>query len=158
MLKSVDFYQQYDISKGAVEVAHHNKHPFIFKKGTELWIDDIALKRRKEFNKKIWLKNHENYYILAEHWSDGEIAKALHKVSGVSGLSSWSDYLKLYLFSLASQETSILIYKINLKQWIFYRLTTRVVRKLKRKEAIYKRLPNRDNYAKMVEGNKKREN
>ena len=132
MLKSNDFYNLYEVSKGAVEVAHHSKHPFIFKKGKELWIDDIALKRRKEFNKKIWLKNHENYYKLAEYWSDAEIAKALHIVSGTSCESSWREYIKLYLFSLASQETSILRYKINSKQWIFYRLSTRVVRKLRR--------------------------
>ena len=138
MLKSNDFYNLYEVSKGAVEVAHHSKHPFIFKKGKELWIDDIALKRRKEFNKKIWLKNHENYYKLAEYWSDAEIAKALHIVSGTSCESSWREYIKLYLFSLASQETSILVYKINAKQWIFYRLTTRVVRKLERTRKIYR--------------------
>jgi len=157
MLRSQEFYTIYGISKGSVEVAHNAKHPFITKIGTELWVDDIALKRRKEFNKKIWLKNHDNYYILMEYWTELDLAKALLKVSGISCISSWSEYVKLYLFSLASQDTSILSYKINIKQWIFYRLTTRVVRKLRQKEAIYTRLPNRDNYAKMVAENKSKE-
>ena len=98
------------------------------------YIDEDFFIKRQEFRKKVWLQSHDYYYMLSYFLRDYTMAKILSRYTGIKQ-TSWSSFLNKDLFSLAWLDGSILNYKIPMKQWAFFRVTSFLVKGLIRKES-----------------------
>jgi len=162
MLSSDEFCELFNISKQQIDVTKHNGCKFITTINHKTFVDEKALIRRKEFKKKIWLQNHENFYELIENGiTENKLSEILAKFSPNAYLT-WTTFFSSrgLLFSLSGMDSSVLSNKISSMHWNFFRLSTFIIRRLKRLETnrqqkIYARLPNRDRYAQMNEINAK---
>ena len=135
LLDAIAFSERYELSKGSLDVAHHNKHPFVKKIAGTLYVDEKALIRRREFYKKVWNKAQENYYRINEFVPDPKLYTFLAKVLDGSA-NSWLQFLKYGLFSVAFNDKSILSYQISNRLWTFYRASTFIIRRLLRYETL----------------------
>ena len=122
------------------------------KRGERL-IDEEPIRRRLDFVKKVWLESHDNYYEIAEHISDYVFSKLLCRFLGGS-VDIWRTFLQSGLFSIRSGNPFVVSPTVNNKLWKFWRFSTFLIKKLNRmqtqkEEAIYKRLPSRDNFPKI---------
>ena len=114
-------------SLATIHTAHYNHHKYIHKMGKYLTIDYRALLRRREFNKRIWLEAHTNYYTLHNSLSDTEqsiiLAKQFDRTEPV-----WGNFLRYGLFSLAQLERSLLAYEVNTMLWEYWKASRSLIR------------------------------
>ena len=129
------FCEKYDTPIANVYTHRFQHKPKgVFKKGRykgDMYIDEYHFIHRKEFQRKVWLRSHDNYYEIAEHISDKHLAYILARYTGRSQ-ASWVTFLSQELFSLAPLEGTIFNYKIKEKLWEFWRVTTLLLRRIKR--------------------------
>jgi len=154
MIDINSFCDIYEVSHNLVYVTKGQK-PSIAKffhkvSEREMYIDDKAIARRKNFGLKVINISRDNYYKLTEEHTDTQIAKILSHYSG-SSVASWRMFLRIALFSFSYQEHSVLQYEITDKMWQFFRYSTFLIRGLERQQAHKERRlkylhPNRDNY------------
>ena len=135
LIHAIAFTQKYGIDNNSVSVAYHKKHKFVKKISGDLYVDEKALIKRREFYNKVWNKAHDNYFAITEHIKDNQLYKFLAKVFG-ENVHGWREFLRDGLFSLAFKEKSILSYRINYKLWAFFRASTFLIRSLMRHERL----------------------
>ena len=107
-----------------------NKH--IHTLGGVTYVDYTALLHRREFYTKIWLRSHDNYFIITELISSYKLGKILYKFYPEKSLAGWRQWLYDELFSLAYQDRSLLHYEVPNFLWAFYRITSFIIRRSQR--------------------------
>ena len=118
------------------------------------------LRYYRKFHRKIWLASHENYYEITSYISEYKLAHLLERYVGGKH-ESWATYMALGLFSMAWADRSLLHYKIPKLLYKFYRFTTLLIRRIKRREAereqrILANTPNRDKYMQLYTEDQKK--
>jgi len=95
-----------------------------------------AIERRKDFNQRIKYLSCCNYYILAEHMSDSQIARFLSKYLGGS-VGMWTVYVSSggSLFSPILKLDTASAITVNNRLWQFYRATRSLIRCIMRRWA-----------------------
>lgn len=134
----MDFCQKYGLSRDAVYVAKsEGKLPSsIFHKPINSHadsIDESYFLRRAKFRRKVELFNQSMYYILTEHFSVAEYAKAIVKVFG-RPFDSVYIHLNMRLFTL--DDRSILVSKVSKLNWDLFRFNRKVIIMLNRRYGI----------------------
>ena len=129
----VEFCREYDIDDYSFRVLLGKDKKLTFGKYVKQlngknYINLKPLIRRQEFRKRIWLTNHDNYFILTENMRDYDLALILARYTGKTR-ANWAQFLSYRLFSLAFIEKSILDYKVPDNMWEFYRATTLIIRR-----------------------------
>ena len=139
------FCNEFHYNRNAVYQMYAKKHPLIHKRGKQIYVDYNGLMKRKEFHKRIWLKAHDNYYDLMEHFKiETRLAKWLSQWSDFSQ-ASWVDFLARHLFMLPTED--LFGYKVSARLWRFYRMSNRLLKSRDRREKFILKLhPNLDRY------------
>ena len=101
------------------------KNIFVRPKPREMMVDELFFTRRQVFKKKVWLENHDNFFMLTENHSMRDLARLILKVEGLEindkNLSTWDTFLGDRLFRLI--DDSITDYKLSPMTWKFYRIS-----------------------------------
>jgi hypothetical protein len=133
LMTAKDFASKYQMTISNVHVAMNKKHPHVYKIGARVYVDEIGLRKRREFLERIWNRSHKNYYEITEHITTRKLAKILNKHTNTS-IESWEVYMNTGLFSTAWMDRSLLHHKIPDNLWIFYRFTTFIIRRIIKNE------------------------
>ena len=133
LVKATLFVKDYpDISIENIYVKLCNGHKYIHKVGKEVYVDEIALVRRRAFYAKVWNICCDNYYELKPHLNDNKQAKILSKVTGDSK-QSWNTYLGEGMFSIGwLMDKNITSYEVSEKLWTYFRVSSFLIRRTKR--------------------------
>ena len=139
------FCDEFQYHRNAVYQMYAKKHPLIHKRGKQIYVDYNGLMKRKEFQKRIWLRAHDNYYDLMEHFkAENRLAKWLSQWSDVKQ-DSWVDFLARHLFMMPTED--LFGYRVSVRLWGFYRMTNRLLKSRDRRIKFIRRLhPDLDNY------------
>ena len=148
-----EFIDTYNVSEENVYSFISKDRSLVKKHNKALYINKRALERRKEFQKRIWLNSHDNYYRIIEESNENRLSIILSKYSKFSKVS-WQHFLSTSLFSPSLNDTSIFVNKVSERAWAFYRITTFIIRRIERHEKriidrVLSRMPNRDKYKDM---------
>ena len=117
------FEEKYEVCKNTVQSflgQNTNTGYYIQRKGSYNLIDENYFLRRKEFKKRIWLENHDSFFILTEKHSQFTLAGVLSEFLG-SSKGSWNTWMDNGLFSLSTVDGSIVDTKVSENHWKFYR-------------------------------------
>jgi hypothetical protein len=145
---SIDtFCYKYDISyQSMMSMRSQNKYPeYIFHKvGRHLYVDESYFLKRWEFIRKVNLRNQDLYHLLAEHFSEAEMARAIKEYTKVkSALTSISAHLREDTFMLGDGTNQTIISPIK---WAVYRYASAIERRLKRRGASIEKILDRRMY------------
>jgi len=130
VVPAVIFVKKYNLNHNIVSVVNFNGHKFTYKEGSNLYVDELALLRRRRFYTRVWEEATSNYYIITSYIRPYQLAEKLHSELG-GGKQNWSTFLHSSLFSSFFQERSLLSYKINKKLWKFWRFTNKLIKENK---------------------------
>ena len=121
-IRAADFVDKYGLSIDYlyVYIRTHKKERLESTKKIDgdLYIDENYFKRRKDFKTSVVNDIHAYYYLFEEYFSDTNIAKALHAISGKSTYRSINHFLQQ---GFRLDESSILNYKVPSLTWIVWR-------------------------------------
>jgi len=92
-------------------------------------VDENFIIRRKNFKVKVRMFNQDTYYYLEHFLTATDIAINVSKLYSVNR-KSFYDYLMNGLFRV--EDESIVIYKINNFDWVFFRYGRRLRREAKK--------------------------
>ena len=132
MISSEEAAEMYGITPCNItqQLKKGNKH--VHKIGSFLYIDDVALLKRREFANKIWNQANDNYFAITELISESDLARLLFRYLPHRTLSSWYVFVNNQLFSIAFKDRSLLAYKVPAQLWEFYRITRAIIRSSQR--------------------------
>jgi len=131
--------EKYDLNRGAIDVFVHKKI-LPAKHVKNNMINETYLLKVREFKRKMQLRNQDLYYLICEHFSTYQLAKACH--IGYVELDSLIRYFRDTLFRI--DNTTILDIRISKRALVAYRYWWKIERRLRRRGAsIAKILDNR---------------
>jgi hypothetical protein len=117
-----DFCETFNVSRNNVTTqASTGKLPQNLLVGK--FINEKVLHVRKDFQQKIWIKSHENYYFLSKHIQDADIAYLLSLTGQTKNF--WQQFINDDLF--ATLNGSITNYRVTGTMWKFYKYTCWVI-------------------------------
>jgi hypothetical protein len=126
-----DFCEKYDLNRNSFDSMRSRgffpKHIF---RGSKRYtqVDENYFWLRKQKIKSMWLKAHDNYYSLMEHFTtESELAKTLHKLDKSKSSSTWGDFIYNHLFRILSD--GITDVKINKRLYFFLRYSNWLIRR-----------------------------
>jgi len=127
-----DFRHIYhDVKSSTLSIMYKKGSKSVYKKNNVYEIDDKFLIRRRDFYTKIWNISHDNYFKITEHITELKLAMIINKYYKRS-VDIWNMFMRTTLFSIQYQENSLFNYKINYNLWVFFRITTFIIRRLER--------------------------
>jgi len=129
-VRAEEFSELYGVNINTIHQQSSTNHPLIYRVGYSIRVKVDKLKARHNFRRKVWLKNHDNYYAITEYISENKLAGLLARYTDISQ-QAWVTYMNQKLFRLLP-ETLSFRYKLSPKDWLFFRYTTFMIKRIER--------------------------